>query len=308
MGPRGMSVYERQAFEFTLLTALGLTLPDHPQLLRMAVYAEAKNDLRDKRCAQAAEEINARYKISNFKLDITDSNRGRNYNDYILHDPESSKAFILKVEAPCHSSYEHRLRFKKLLDVLLEGIDPTDRHLIEQLWIPVEDFIQTNTGLAWDDLSDKRSMVFTPSCDVLKKTTDLLHSRDSGLMPRLWNHFYGMPVLRVTFTKVITSITLLDPVVVFGLAKSPPSLYSRAGRARLIESSYAGVTSIRVHNSSHRITETSLVAGISFDFPAPASIYEHCYLCYDSRDSTHYKLNNTFPIRRTIQIGGIDMI
>lgn len=293
-GPRGETIFERNAYEYELLTALPVTLPDHPQLLRMAVYAEAKDDLRDKRCAQAAEEINARYKISNFKLDITDSNRGRNYSDFILRDPGSSKAFILDVRVTDHgtgsSSHELRLRFKKLLDVLLEGLDPTDRHLIEQQWIPVEDFIQTNTGLAWDDLSDKRSMVFTPSCDVLKKTADLLHSRDSGLMPRLWTYFYGMPVLRVTFTKETTSITLLDPVNVFGLAKSPPSLYSRAGGARLIELSYAGSTSIRVHNSSHRITETSLVAGISFYFPAPTPTYEHCYLCYDSPGSTHYSL------------------
>ena len=292
MGPRGMSVYERQAFEFTLLTALGLTLPDHPQLLRMAVYAEAKDDLRDKRCAQAAEEINARYKISNFKLDITDSNRGRNYSDFILRDPGSSNAFILDVRVTDHgtgsSSHELRLQLKKLLDSLLAGIGPIDRDLIEQQWMPVEDVIMTNAGIAWDALPDKRSMVFQPSCDILKKITELLHSRDSGLMPCLWNHFYGMPVLQVIFAKKDTNIKLIDPVVEFGLARSSLSLYTTNAGSSLSETSYAGSTSIRIHNSSSKVTNSSLVAGISFIFPDEA--YTDCLLSYDSLDSTHYSL------------------
>ena len=293
-GPRGMSIFERNAYEFGLLSALPVALPDHPQITRIAVCAANGDPRRDGRCADAAKMImNDIGLTSRFTLEVRESNRGRNNYDYILHNRISPEPVILEVKVAKSGTgndySERRLRCWNLLEILSDALPSDEQAMIWQKWEMIRKIMEENAGKDWDDLPDRHASVFEPARDLLKETAGLLQSHGSGIMPRLWELLYGMPILRVIFAKKDTYIQFIAPASQFDPREA--SICDTPAGIGMIEGFRSGSTKIRVHNLSRKIAVTGLAAGISFTLPDEA--YTRNVLRYRGPDAAEY--STVFP-------------
>lgn len=268
-GPRGMSVYERDAYIFKLLSALPIALPDNSQITRIAACAAYFDPRRDGRCAEAADLIMKHFcTIPQFVLEVGESTRGRNNFDYILNDGISKNPINLQVMLTERGSWnfhnELHIRCERLFEILALGLPSDEKAVVMQKWNVIRKIIEENSGKKWNDLPDKCSMIYEPTRNVLKETAAFLHSHGSGLMPCLWAYYYGKPILRTIFAKKNTYIQFITPPLEFD--SSQVSIYNTYARAGMSEVSRIGTIKARVHTSSIDVAVSRLTTGVSFQF------------------------------------------
>ncbi len=269
--PRGLSIIYRNAYEYTLLMKLGIEIPDHRHISRMAVFADAYDPIRDKRCEDAAMMIN-RYLtelkgMPKYRMDVQPSNRGRNYSNYVLQDPASHRTLLLEVmiaENETGADYsEQRFHLHGLLCLLGESLRQEERDIIEGKWNLIKEFIAAHEGQKWKDLQDERRKIYKTTKDILKETAQMLYLNGSGLTPCLWNHLYGMPILRCIFAKHSTYLQMINPIEQFNPEEA--EIVDKPGGTTIIEKFDNKATKVRVLTSINKVTFSSLLAAISFN-------------------------------------------
>ena len=271
---RGETLIELHVYTALLLSLLNVHKEESRQMRKIYTLSSAcdpeQREFIFGRCSRAARMMIGTYgSFDNAGAKVLDSNRGRNYFDCIISDkwdvPTLLEVVVTDNKTGTPSS-EHRIRYERLMDLLLEQDIPYEARVpLEQRYVSIRDMIDKYPDALWGDLPDKSADVFMPARDVLKDTALCLHKNGSGLMPVLWGLYYDNPVLRVTFARDRIFLQYIDPVHDFDPAHAV--LENTPVGTGLYEQSGGRSVRIRIHNSSTRMSPQSLVAGISFDFP-----------------------------------------
>ena len=277
--PRGLSVNERYSYEYSLLRHLNVMLPDNPQTTRLSIYGSQKDALRDRRCEDAAEMIHGILGTTSMsELVMNDSNRGRNHYDYILHSSKNPDPFILEVRVSKPDYYGLRIQYWTLLDILMDKLSAHEQDLLRHEAAELKRILDENTGLFWSSLPDKRSMVYAPARRVLAGASSFLQLHGSGLLPCLWDYFYGMPILRCKFLKEDTDIQYIAPIRMFKPEES--IVFDNPSSIGVIEKSSGGSVKTRIHNSSKKISTASLLVDVNFSLPDELYTYASIHYAY----------------------------
>ena len=275
--PRGASFFNLRAYEFYLISILLPETEKPYEFERMSLYLDLMDDDEqglEEKFDDAVSIIRENYKdIDDATLEMKKSNRGRNYFDYIVTTP--SERFGIEIKQSKYKtgsdSVESQIQYEVLFDLLLEKITrPHDNERFKQELRTIKRTLKKYNadGVRWSDITYERSefarSVAVPARKLLKEMAQYLRYYDTGLMPVLWEYLYGTPIWRVTITPEDTITTYLDVGDIW--SKHIPEIVDAPNSLAFSEMNDECSVKLRLHSSSTKVSISSFVAGISFDF------------------------------------------
>lgn len=275
--PRGASFYRIHAYEYSLLMELIPETSISEDVRKLQVYTDLlDNDDRvqmQRQCGFVSDMIKKHCGgLTDAAVSVKRSRRGRNYTDCTVSGRDGRFGIEVKTARNRTGSdlTEYQMQYDTLISLLLQRLPDRKCPGIAKRWNCLKNTLEKGRkdGLEWNN-NNLLSSVMLPARELLNDTAAMLHGHGTGLLPALWDHYYGMPVWRTVFTENNAFVTYIDVEKI--CRDNVYSLAYTEAEAGLQEMSGDSGIRLRVHSSSRKVSASSLVVGTTFVMPSAGS-------------------------------------